>query len=94
MKELRGFKRKTDGKIIDLVTEIGTDYKKLGYILLDSDKKVASIEASKSQQVEAIVDEILKEWLKGDGKRPVTWDTLAKALGESGLRTLAEDISS
>ncbi len=94
MKELRGFKRKTDGKIIDLVTEIGTDYKKLGYILLDSDKMVANIAESKLQGVDAIVDEILKEWFKGDGKRPVEWDTLAEALRESGLRTLAEDISS
>ncbi len=94
MKELRSFKRKTDGKIIDIVTEIGTDYKKLGNILLDSHRKVANIAASNFHQVDAIVDEILTEWLKGDGKGPVSWDTLAKALRESGLRTLAEDISS
>ncbi len=94
MKELRSFKRKTDGKVIDIVTEIGTDYKKLGVILLDNDKKVTSIAANNFHRMDDTVDEILREWLKGDGKGPVTWDTLAEALGESGLKTLAEDISS
>ncbi len=93
MEIIRSFKRKRDGKVIDLVTEIGKDYKKIGRKLLKNDKKVANIEASKQNQVEDIVDEILSEWLNGDGRTPVTWETLVTVLRESGLVTLAEDIN-
>ena len=92
MDEIRRF-RKTDGRVIDLVTEIGTDYKKIGRILLESDRKVANIETSKQGHVENIVDEILREWLKGSGRTPVTWETLVTVLRESGLVVLADDIN-
>ncbi len=92
MEEIRSFK-KTDGRVIDLVTEIGTDYKKIGRILLKNDRKVANIETSKRGQVEDIVDEILTVWLKGGGRKPVTWETLVTVLRESGLVVLADDIN-
>ncbi len=92
MKELRNLK--TGERKIDLVVEIGTDYRKLGYeLLLDNEKKVENIKASEQHQVENIVDEILKEWLKGSGKTPVTWNTLVEALREAGLVLLADDVS-
>ncbi len=92
MQKLRTFKR-DDGRVIDLVTEIGTDYKKIGRKLLKSDRKVANIEISKHGHVEDIVDEILREWLKGGGRTPVTWETLIAVLRESGLVILADDVN-
>ena len=36
--------------------------------------------------------EILKEWLNGSGKQPVTWEILIETLDDCNLVTLAEDI--
>jgi len=36
--------------------------------------------------------EILKEWLAGRGKHPVTWNTLIEILHDTELRTLAREI--
>jgi len=36
--------------------------------------------------------EILKEWLAGRGKHPVTWNTLTEILHDTELRTLAREI--
>ena len=93
MQALRTLKLKDSGKNIDLANEIGTDYKKIGRILLENHKKVANIEANNRGQTEDIVDAILIEWLKGGGRTPVTWETLIAVLRECGLVTLADDVN-
>ena len=35
---------------------------------------------------------ILKEWIAGKGKHPVTWKTLTEVLHDSGLSELAGEI--
>ncbi len=52
-----------------------------------------NIAASKRGQVEDIVNEILRKWLKGGGKTHVTWETLILVLRNSGLETLADDVN-
>ena len=42
---------------------------------------------------EQINEEILRQWLSGKGKQPVTWATLVEVLRDIGLSTLAKDIS-
>ena len=42
---------------------------------------------------ERINEEILRQWLSGKGKQPVTWATLIEVLHDIGLSTLAKDIS-
>ena len=41
---------------------------------------------------ERINIEILKQWLTGRGKQPVTWATLIEVLHDIKLSTLANDI--
>ena len=41
---------------------------------------------------EEINKEILREWLTGRGKQPVTWATLVEVLRDIKLTTLASDI--
>jgi len=36
--------------------------------------------------------EVLQEWLKGRGRKPVNWSTLIAALNDSGLSELARDV--
>ena len=42
---------------------------------------------------ERINEEILRQWLSGKGKQPVTWATLVEVLCDIGLSALAKDIS-
>ena len=45
-----------------------------------------------SNDAERINTEILKEWLTGRGKQPVTWATLVEVLHDIELSTLAGEI--
>ena len=44
------------------------------------------------KDAEQINIEILKQWLTGRGKQPVTWATLVEVLRDIKLCTLADDI--
>ena len=92
MTDLLSFKLRKD--TIDITNEIGTDYEKFGVLLLGNANKVDNIKKSNQYQVKDIVVQIIKVWLKGSGKTPVTWETFVWALKESGLAVLASDIES
>ena len=79
---------------IDIVAEIGTDYSKLGTLLLDDNngKKVSNIEKSKLNDPVDIAVAILKAWIEGKGRTPVTWQTLVTCLRKTDLNVLADDI--
>lgn len=79
---------------IDIPEEIGTDYQKFGTLLLEekSGNKVKNIKVSEREDPLLITVEILRQWLQGNGKKPVTWQTLVTCLQDTGLRVLAEKI--
>ena len=79
---------------IDIAADIGTDYSKLGTLLLDdnSGKKVDNIVKSKLGDSVDIAVAILKDWVEGKGRTPVTWQTLVTCLRKTGLNVLADDI--
>ena len=76
--------------------EVGPDYEKFGTLLLEDNKgnKVDSIAKSKHYIPVNITVEILKQWLQGKGRKPVTWQTLVKCLRDTNLNALADDIES
>ena len=45
-----------------------------------------------SNDAERINIEVLKQWLTGRGKQPVTWAILVEVLRDIKLSTLADDI--
>ena len=79
---------------IDIAADIGTDYSKLGTLLLDdnSGKKVDNIVQSKLGNPVDIAVAILKVWLEGKVRTTVTWQTLVTCLRKTGLNVLADDI--
>lgn len=91
MTELRSFKLR-NGQTIDFVSKIGTLYKQFGAHILRDKNEVDIIEHGCHYQPKCIVDGILGDWLKGKGRRPVTWGTFAECLEKSNLSLLAEDI--
>ena len=80
---------------IDIAEEIATDYKHFGTLLLNDDggSKVSNIEMKHEDPVD-ITFEILKQWLQGKGRMPVTWQTLVNCLRELKLHVLADSIQS
>ena len=78
----------------DIVAEIQSDYKSFGIRLLEDSNgvRIKGIEISSRDDTVAITVEILREWLKGRGRTPVTWQTFVKCLRESDLNVLANDI--
>ena len=54
--------------------------------------KVCNIEEKHRGNVERINTEILQEWAKGRGKKPVSWQTLTEVLRDIQLGVLANEI--
>jgi len=79
---------------INLTTEIGTKYKTFGILLLEdrTGERVSAIAEKHMNDAEKITANILKVWIAGKGKHPVTWKTLTEVLHDSELRVLAGEI--
>jgi len=82
------------GQDINIPVQIGTNYRTFGTFLLkdDSGTIVSGIERAMMQDAERINEAILMRWIGGEGKHPLTWDTLVTCLQDSNLKTLASDI--
>ena len=92
--ELQRFPAKDGFK--DIVSEIQNDYQQLGVQLLKDNNghRVAGIAAAKRDVPVQITIEILQQWLKGNGRLPVTWRTLVECLRDAKLNAVADDIES
>ena len=74
--------------------EIQNDYEKFGIQLLQDDKGniVAGIEKMKLGNPGDITVQILRQWLQGKGRKPVTWQTLVKCLEDTEMHVAADYI--
>jgi hypothetical protein len=82
----------SNGKV-NLANKIGVSYYEFGVLLLEDDgDQVAAIEKEMGKKASDINREILRLWLKGQGRQPVTWATLVTVLQDIGLEKLAKDI--
>ena len=79
---------------IDIAVKIGTDYELFGtFLLQDNDgNKVKTIERSERGDPLRITVEILRQWLQGNGKLPVSWQTLVQCLRNSNLNVISDSI--
>ena len=81
-------------KTINIPQEIGVNYHKFGLFLLEDDTgaRICSIAHKLMNDAEQINMEVLRQWLTGKGKRPITWKTLMEVLHAIELKTLAKEI--
>ena len=81
-------------KRVNIPVEVGTKYIEFGTFLLQdkSGAKVKNLEHKYQRDAERINTEILREWLNGEGKQPVTWATFIEVLRDIELSSLAKDI--
>ena len=79
---------------LNIPQQISTKYKQFGVILLEDGEGalVDGIAHKNFNNPEEINIDILTQWLRGKGRKPVTWRTMMNTLEEIGLKTMAEDI--
>ena len=83
----------TDRRVINIPVKIGTKYVQFGTFLLNEENTRVKIMAFEhSNNAKHTNTEILKKWLTGRGRQPVTWATLVNVLRDVELFTLAGDI--
>ena len=80
--------------MLNIPLQIGTKFYQFGLLLLEdrNGTTVDNIIFKHNNDPVQINTEILKEWLNGSGKQPVTWEILIETLDDCNLVTLAEDI--
>ena len=78
----------------NICEEIGKKYVEFGTLLLEdtTGSIIQAIEWQYHYAAEWINWDILKRWIQGKGKQPVTWETLVGVLRDIQLKTLADDI--
>ena len=83
-----------DADVVDVIARIGPKYQEFGTFLLnDEDGSIVdSIEMKFREEPYRINREILKRWLQGHGKGPVTYATLVRVLKRIELGVLAQTI--
>ena len=86
--------KKCDGGKINILEKIGGDYENFGIRLLnDGEGNIMSeIKINCGGEAKAIKREIIRKWISGTGKEPISWETLAGVLGDMGHTVLAQDI--
>ena len=80
--------------VIKVPQQIGSYYSDFGVFLLNDENGaiVDGITKEHRGNPENINNEILKKWLQGQGRQPVTWKTLIEVLRDSQLTELADEI--
>ena len=82
------------GSRVDLAERVGTHYFKFGVLLLQDNNGdvVSAFEKELGRNASEINQAILRRWLQGKGRQPVTWDTLLAVLQDIGLNSLAKQV--
>ena len=81
-------------KYVDIVENISTKYYKFGISLLEDEcgNKMAAILEKCREDPTTINREVLRKWINGESKKPVSWATLVSELERCGLTVLAKTI--
>ena len=81
-------------KRINIPQEIGVKYYQFGVLLLEDDTgaRINALTHKYMNDAEQINTEVLRQWINGRGKDPVTWETLTEVLHDIKLNTLAGEI--
>ena len=80
--------------LLQIPQGVGANYFNFGILLLNdkAGSRIESIKINCLGKPEKIAREILQDWLLGRGLKPVTWETLIKALRDSNLSALADEV--
>ena len=80
---------------LNIAREVGSEFTEFGILLLNDRKgeRVKEIAEKHDSDYDRNM-ETLRQWINGNGIKPITWATLVDVLEDLDLVTLAEDIRS
>ena len=81
-----------NGKTVRLIHTVATDWITVANRLYFEYYDIIRIERDNDYQAVSACVTMFREWLDGKGRQPTTWNTLIKALRETGLSEIASDL--
>ena len=84
----------SEGRNINIITRCSSNYYQLGIFLLNDENgdMVKSLEVEHHFNAERIITAIIRTWIRGSGKKPISWNSLIAVLKDVGLCNLADVI--
>ena len=76
---------------LNIIESIALQHSMLSILLLNDD--ITKAVGQSSRDSFRITFEVLKQWIQGKGRTPITWETLVKVLESIDLRVLAREIN-
>ena len=76
---------------LNIIESIALQHSMLSTLLLNDD--ITKAVGQSSRDSFRITFEVLKQWIQGKGRTPITWETLVKVLESIDLRVLAREIN-
>jgi len=80
------------GRTVSVVDDVCADWEKLALALQFRGGVIRAVERSQHFQVEGACLTILQRWLDGEGRKPVTWETLIDYLEDIKHSSLGSDL--
>ena len=81
------------GRPVKVVEEVSADWEKLALALQFPSRVIQTVRESERLLVEPAWRRVLEQWsVDGEGRQPVTWETLVQCLEDIGHITLAGDL--
>ena len=85
--------RSPDGKVIKIITEVAGVWEEMARRLDFSEPEVSIISRDHGNSVKLACTNVFVQWLAGEHRQPVTWQTVVDCLRELDLNVAAENLN-
>ena len=76
-----------------VIDAVAAKWEKLALALHFKGSTLDAIRRDTHHQTEDACRRMLQRWLEGEGRKPVNWNTLTKALDDAGFTELAKELN-
>ena len=80
------------GRALRILDNIASHWEEIGICLQIDEATLRMITAETRGDVMDCCGEMMRQWLQGSGRQPVTWATLIEVLREADFNVLAHDL--
>ena len=81
-----------NGKVVKVITHVAAEWEKVATRMYFGHNIIDRIKRDNHYQAEPCCRKMFGEWLDGNGRKPVNWQTLITALKEADFSELASEL--
>ena len=81
-----------NGKKVRVISAMASKWDTMALRLYFDGTDIERIRMDSHHQCESACRKMFQEWLDGNGRKPLTWRTLVKAVHEAGMSECAKDM--